>query len=106
MDGAQHIECAFHAKRDAGFAARCLISRIEIKLRGVDVSVMQEVAVVVDDLHRIPLLNGQFGGAEFTSLLRHDVWRYRRESSPEQQPEQRRQDGRMVTRVPKQMPHS
>ena len=58
-------------------AARLLIAGIEAEFVGIDIGVMPQVAVVVDDLHRLAALDRDLARCELAALLRHDILRQR-----------------------------
>ena len=86
MNGAQHVEVAGHRERDVGLAARLLVAGVEREFVGIDIGVMQQVAVVVDDLDRLAALDRDFAGMKFAALLRDRILRQRQ---PDQRAERR-----------------
>src|SRR6266700_2723178 len=75
MNTAQDAERAGYRKSDVGLAARLLIAGVEAEPLRIHVGVVQQVAVIVNDLHRLPAPDGNFAGLEGAPLLRHLIER-------------------------------
>ena len=75
MDGAQYIEVAGNREYDIGLAARLLVAGVERELRRIDIGVVQEIAVVVDDLDGLAAFDLHLAGMKLAPLLRDRVLR-------------------------------
>jgi hypothetical protein len=74
MDAAQHHELSWGGEHNIGLGPRLLVTRIKTEGLRIYVCMMDEFAVIIEDLDRLPTMDGQKAWIKFLAFLGDQIW--------------------------------